>query len=98
MPKLLSGHALAWLIGNGSGPRPFKVRQQRQGAFGPAPVRGGSIPVERCLPLVAEQVADPAAAALWWTLATRSCASAALPNAAALAASTCTAAACAFAA
>ena len=58
-PMLLSGYALAWLIGDSSRPRPFRLGKKRLGTFGSLPVRGSSGPVECCLPLVPAHVADP---------------------------------------
>jgi hypothetical protein len=55
---LLSGRAVAWLIGDGSRPGPFMVGEKRLDTFGPVPVRDGSGPVECCLPLVSGHVAD----------------------------------------
>jgi hypothetical protein len=53
------GHAIAWLIGDSSRPRPSRLGEKRLGTFGSLPVRGGSSPVECCLPLVLAHVADP---------------------------------------
>jgi len=56
---LLWRRAVAWLIGDGRKPCLVKLGQKRLGAVGSLPVRGGSSPVQRCLPLVPEHVADP---------------------------------------
>src|SRR5262245_19486017 len=58
-PVLLWGHAVAWLIGGSSRPRPSRLGEKRQGTFGSLPVRGGSSPVECCLPLAHAHVTDP---------------------------------------
>lgn len=57
--RLLSGHSVAWLAGAGGEPSLFMVGDKRLGTFGSLPVRGGSGPVECCLPLVLEHVANP---------------------------------------
>ena len=56
---LLWGRAVAWLVGDRRKPGPVKLEQKRLGTFGSLPVRGGSSPVECCLPLVPGHVADP---------------------------------------
>jgi len=56
---LLSGHVVAWLIADSSGPRPFMVAEKQLGTFGSLAVCGGSSPVQCCLPLVPAHVADP---------------------------------------
>ena len=58
-PMLLWGRAVTWLIGGRRKPGQVKLGQKRLGAFGSLPVRDGGSPVERCLPLVPEHVADP---------------------------------------
>ena len=58
-PMLLWGHAVAQLIGDSSRPRPLRLGEKRLGTFGLLPIRGGSSPVECCLPLVLAHVADP---------------------------------------
>src|SRR5262249_61803232 len=57
-PMLLSGRAVTWLIGDRRKPGQVKLGQKRLGAFGSLPVRDGGSPVERCLPLVPEHIAD----------------------------------------
>jgi hypothetical protein len=56
---LLWGHAVAWLIEDSSRPCPSRLGEKRLGTFGSLPVRGGSSPVDCCLPLVLAHVADP---------------------------------------
>ena len=56
---LLWRHAVAWLIGDCSRPRPFRLGEKRLGLFGSLSGRGGGTPVLCCLPLVLAHVAEP---------------------------------------
>jgi hypothetical protein len=60
----------------------FRLGQERLGAFGSLPVRGGGSVVERGLLSCASTSPIPCRCCLSYTLATRSCAWAALRNAA----------------